>query len=127
MTKMRHAAALALGIAISASAPAAGAQPAPAPGTIWNESEAGWQGVWTRVGRSNVWNAVWTKGNSVVRARLTITTYGNNVFVDRRDTAGPGVGKGCAYNGTLRGNAVTGTYGCDWSRSDIPWRATIAR
>lgn len=97
-------------------------------GTIWNEQEAGWQGVWTRVGKSEKFQAVWTKGSNVVRANLQVQVSGDSVFVFRDDTAGPGVGKGgCKYNGKITGNAVTGQYTCQWSKGWLPWKATISR
>lgn len=97
-------------------------------GKIWNEQEAGWQGVWTRVGRSNSFQAVWTKDNRVVRASLQMTVTGNAVSITRDDTFGPGVGKGgCAYNGTVRGNIIAGDYNCAWSRAAGKWTATISR
>lgn len=97
-------------------------------GSQWNETEAGWQGVWQRAGRSDNWKATWTKGKSVVRADLTISVTGSKVQVERVDTYGPGVGKGmCAYIGTVRGTTVTGDYACPWSKTSLPWRATIVR
>lgn len=97
-------------------------------GTIWNEEESGWQGVWTRVGRSNTFQAVWTKGSQVVRANLQMTVQGNTVSISRDDTLGPGVGKaGCAYTGVIRGNTVSGQYNCAWSSAASTWKATISR
>lgn len=97
-------------------------------GRIWNEQEAGWQGVWTRVGKSNSFQAVWTKGSSVVRANLQMTVQGNVVSISRDDTAGPGVGKaGCAYTGTVKGNTIAGQYNCSWSKAAGTWKATISR
>lgn len=124
--KTRLVSALALGFMGLAVAPEALAQSAPLGGTLWNESEAGWQGTWTRLGTTKDWNAVWTKGDKVVRANLVITFQGNDVVVDRRDFVGPGAGKGCTYNGKIRGRVVTGTYGCDWAPKSMPWKATIA-
>lgn len=97
-------------------------------GTIWNEQEAGWQGVWTRVGRSNTFQAVWTKDNRVVRANLRMIVNGNVVSISRDDTAGPGVGKaGCEYTGTIKGNTIAGDYNCAWSRAAGKWQAVISR
>lgn len=111
-----------------AGANAANAQAAVDLGTIWNEQEAGWQGVWTRVGRSNTFQAVWTKDNRVVRANLQMTVSGNVVSITRDDTSGPGVGKaGCEYTGTLRGNTIAGDYNCAWSKAAGKWKATISR
>ena len=97
-------------------------------GKIWNEQEAGWQGVWTRVGRSNSFQAVWTKDNRVVRANLQMTVSGNIVSITRDDTSGAGVGKaGCEYTGTVRGNTISGDYNCAWSKAAGKWTATISR
>lgn len=97
-------------------------------GSQWNETEAGWQGVWQRSGRSDNWKATWTKGKLVVRADLMISVEGWKVLVEREDTYGPGVGKGtCSYMGTVRGKTVSGEYTCPWSKTTLPWRATIVR
>lgn len=97
-------------------------------GSVWNEQEAGWQGVWRRVGRSNGFQAVWTKGSNVVRANLKMQVTGNTVSISRDDTFGPGVGKaGCMYTGTVRGNTVAGQYNCAWSNGAKPWKAVITR
>ena len=107
---------------------AANAQGAVDLGSIWNEQEAGWQGVWTRVGRSNTFQAVWTKDNRIVRANLQMVVNGNTVSISRDDTFGPGVGKaGCEYTGTVKGNTISGDYNCAWSRSAGKWAATITR
>ncbi len=96
-------------------------------GSVWNEQEAGWQGVWTRVGKSNSFQAVWTKDAKVVRANLTMRLSGNVVSISRDDTMGSGVGKaGCEYTGTIKGNTVSGDYNCAWSRSAGKWKATIS-
>ncbi len=95
-------------------------------GHVWNESEAGWQGTWRRVGNSNAFKATWTHPSGrIVRADLTIGIAGNRVTVIRRDTFGPAVGKGCRYSGMLHGNAVSGSYSCDWARGPLPWSAHI--
>lgn len=125
--RIEIATALALGAMILTTTPAAWAQPAPVGGTMWNESEAGWQGTWTRLGRTNDWNAVWTKGGKVVRANLVIDIRGSDVYVSRQDFEGPGAGKGCAYTGKIRGRIVSGTYGCDWAPNPMKWNATIVQ
>lgn len=127
MIRTEIASALAFGIALAASAPAALAQSAPAGGTMWNESESGWQGTWTRLGRTKDWNAVWTKGGKIVRANLVITIRGNDVQIDRRDFEGSGAGRGCTYNGKISGRIVSGTYGCDWAPNPMKWSATIVQ
>jgi hypothetical protein len=108
-----------LGVTASASADT---------GSQWTETEAGWQGVWVRSGRSDNWKATWTKGNNVVRADLTIIDNGSKIEIEREDTFGPGVGKGrCFYSGTRRGNTVSGEYTCPWSKTTLPFQATIVR
>ncbi|WP_064033424.1 hypothetical protein [Methylosinus sp. R-45379] len=94
-------------------------------GTVWNETEAGWQGSWTRVGKTEKYKAVWTKGDREVRADLTMSITGDAVSIVRRDTSGPGVGKGCQYSGTIKGSNVTGQYSCDWAKGPKPWSANI--
>lgn len=95
-------------------------------GSVWYETESGWQGTWTRLGSSNQFQAVWTHPNgSTVHADLTITMAGNDVSIIRRDTFGPGVGQGCNYNGTIHGQSVSGHYACDWGGQLLPWSASI--
>lgn len=97
-------------------------------GTLWNEQELGWQGVWTRVGTSDRFQAVWTLGARVVRANLQVIVKGNDVIVWREDTAGPGVGRGgCKYTGKISGRSVSGKYSCTWAKRLIPWKATISQ
>ena len=62
----------------------------------------------------------------MVRADLTVTVNGTNVSIVRRDTAGGGVGKGCVYTGKIQGASVAGTYGCDWNKGPMNWKASIA-
>lgn len=95
-------------------------------GSVWNETESGWQGTWTRLGNTNQFQAIWQHPNgSLVRADLAMSVIGNHITVVRRDTFGPGVGQGCNYNGMISGRSVSGHYTCDWSGSSIPWSATI--
>jgi len=92
-------------------------------GRVWNEQESGWSGVWTRRGRSNTFDAVWTvPGRSREQAILTISIRGADVSVSRRQGNGS-----CTYRGILASDmrTVTGTYGCSWSPGPISWRATI--
>ena len=113
-------------LAVMAGAPGAHAQ-AVNLGSVWNEQEAGWQGVWTRVGKSNSFQAVWTKDSKIVRANLMMTLSGKVVSITRDDTMGPGVGKaGCAYTGTITGNTVAGDNKCARSRAAGKWKATIS-
>ena len=95
-------------------------------GTVWMETESGWQGTWQRVGKSNKFNAVWTKGSKdPIRAELTMELKGNTIWIIRRDLTGPSANKGCQYNGKITGRTATGSYTCEWSRDNIPWKATI--
>lgn len=105
----------------------AGAPPAKAQGRMWNLTEGPWQGTWTRVGNSDQWDAVWTKGGQVVRARMTMQVKGAAVTILRRDTMGSMVGKGCIYSGSIKGQAASGTSKCDWSPKPFPWKAVISQ
>jgi hypothetical protein len=100
------------------------ASPADALGRLWQESESGWQGVWTRRGTSNVFDAVWADGSARATAELTITISGNQVTVKRRNKTDSGT---CDYVGTLAadGVTVTGTYSCSWAPGPFDWSATI--
>ena len=54
---------------------------------VWDASENGWTGVWTRRGGSDIFDAVWQKGGSTVKAVLTITVRGNSVRINRRSSS----------------------------------------
>lgn len=99
-------------------------------GMVWNETESGWKGVWTRRGNSNVFDAVWTLGNNVVKGTLTIRLNGNRVTIVRRNSSDS---ISCDYKGTLSRNKrnVRGTYTCWRNRTRLftnrAWNATINR
>ena len=95
--------------------------------TRWDETEAGYTGVWTRRGNSNVFDAVWTRDRQdrrQVTAVLTITNQGNRVFVKRTSSSD---GYLCEYEGTVAadGVTVTGTMRCPGNSTSVPWQATI--
>ncbi len=97
-------------------------------GTRWDESELGWSGMWSRRGKSNVFDARWTLGSRQENAVLTITIQGNTVHVKRQQSPGSSfVGQECDYNGILGADniTVTGTYSCNWASGPFNWRATI--
>ena len=57
-------------------------------GSMWQESENGWSGVWTRRGTSGVFDAVWTLNGRQVTAVLTMTRTGaDTVSIYRMDTS----------------------------------------
>ena len=89
-------------------------------GTEWSESEGGWSGRWTRRPGTNIFDAVWGNGGSEVRATLTINITGDRVTVNRVNASDS---NNCQYEGTLSGNAVTGTYRCTSGGGE--WSATI--
>ncbi len=99
-------------------------------GRVWNESESGWTGVWTRRGNSNVFDAIWRLGGSVVKGTLTIKLNGNKITVTRRNSSD---GINCNYSGTIARNKrnVNGTYTCWRNRTRLftnrGWQATISR
>lgn len=105
-------------IALQCDRPSTGYALADPYGTRWSESEGGWSGDWVRRGNSNVFDASW--GGGSVRAVLTISISGNQVSVDRQSATD---GNNCQYQGTLQGNAVSGTYRCTSGGGE--WRATI--
>jgi hypothetical protein len=99
-------------------------------GRKWIEQEAGWNGVWTRQGYTNIFNAVWTKGRSTVKALLTIQINANKVTIDRRDI---GSRARCEYNGLFSYDrkTVAGAYTC-WNDGGVQyykgnWNARIQR
>jgi len=58
-------------------------------GSVWQESENGFSGVWTRRGTSDVFDAVWDNVNGrQVTAVLTMTWTGSDtVSIYRKDTS----------------------------------------
>jgi hypothetical protein len=89
-------------------------------GTRWSESESGWTGDWVRRGTSNTFDAVWRNGGMEVRAVLTVNVSGNTVSVQRVNASDS---NSCVYQGTVNGNAVSGTYSC--TAGGGSWSATI--
>lgn len=92
-------------------------------GNVWDETESGWVGVWTRRGSSNTFDASWrNQTGGTHRAVLTMNVTGNRVTIARQDPGGS-----CNYTGTLGAGTrtVTGTYGCSWAPGPIPWQARI--
>lgn len=95
--------------------------------TRWEETEAGYTGVWTRRSNSNVFDAVWTRDGQdrrQITAVLSITNQGNRVFVKRTSSSD---GYLCEYDGTMAADGVTvsGTMRCPGNSSSLPWQATI--
>ncbi len=91
-------------------------------GRVWYEHEAGWNGVWTRRGYSNVFDATWTKGGTGGTAVLIIDIRGNFVKIERRGNDGTVI----HYTGYLSpdGTRASGTV----QPSDgVTWDATITR
>lgn len=93
-------------------------------GRKWLEQEAGWTGVWTRRGDTNVFDAVWTKDGSQVTAVLQILIDGDNVQVSRTQDSGGNI---CTYQGKIQPDGITviGTYHCTVGTSDWKWQAVI--
>jgi hypothetical protein len=80
-----------------------------------------WSFVWTRIGASGAFSAVWRHSRfGVVRGTVYPTRTGSRIVV-RRPPAG---GVACVYRGSLRGNFVSGTYSCTNGYTG-PWRAWI--
>lgn len=93
-------------------------------GTIWYEEEAGWNGIWTRRGMTNIFDAKWSRiGFPDVSAVLTIDRIEENKFIIKRKNSSDG--NDCDYTGTLEsdGRTVTGEYKC--THGGTRWRATI--
>jgi hypothetical protein len=91
-------------------------------GTQWREEELGWSGVWTRRGKSYIFDAVWTRDGLNVRAVLTLSGAGNTASLHRVDTSDQ---INCDYTGTVNiAETVSGTYHCT-NGGGGHWRATI--
>ena len=95
-------------------------------GTVWYETEGEYNGVWTRRGNSNVFDAVWRHGDKGewVSAVLTIHIFGNSVNIKRRHSSD---GADFNYTGTLSqdGTRVTGTEYRIGAKIGSPWSAVI--
>lgn len=88
------------------------------PGAVWQEEEDAWMGIWTRRSGTNVFDAIWTKGEITVRCVLTITRGGNRVRVVRSDCSD---GSSFMYSGWVVGDTVFGTF------LGGKWHAAIVR
>lgn len=116
--------AVALAGMLIAGTAAADAARADALGLRWVEQEAGFNGVWTRRGQSDVFDAVWAHPSGPRdQAVLRITISGNRVQVIRTQAQG-----NCVYQGIIGANQATvaGTFSCSWApRQTVAWSATI--
>jgi hypothetical protein len=94
-------------------------------GRVWYEQEGPYDGVWTRRGNSNVFDAVWTWGSNRVTSVLTINIVGNRVTVYRHRGSD---GHEFTYRGTLSGNG-TAVHGTVTGGPGVvsPFSATISR
>jgi hypothetical protein len=94
-------------------------------GTVWHSKELGWDGVWTRRGNTNVFDAVWTKGPHTVTAVLTMEIRGSNLHISRRHGSD---GVDFDYTGALVANdtKAIGSYSAAVVFGGR-WEATITR
>ncbi len=83
-------------------------------------NEGGYNGVWTRRGTSNEYDAVWTRGRQTIRGVLSITTQGNRVMIRRLQSTDNVT---CDYEGTVAadGATINGTYSCG-GVSNLTWQ-----
>ena len=93
-------------------------------GTVWDESENGWTGVWTRRSGTSIFDAVWTNNGSRVTAVLTMTQTGPaTVAIHRKDTS---ASLEVDYVATLGPDGtVTGTATIKDNGFVFPWTAHI--
>ncbi|MFD7522065.1 hypothetical protein [Paenibacillus chitinolyticus] len=91
-------------------------------GTVWHEKEGSWNGEWRRRGDTNIFDAKWTSGGSMVTAILEVHLSGNFVTILRRNSSD---GNNCDYIGTISpdGKTLSGTYNCGGKQYN--WNATI--
>jgi FkbM family methyltransferase len=83
-------------------------------GAVWIEEESGWAGVWTRRGRSELFDAVWTKNGKRMEAVLRIRIDGDLVTLTRKGSSHGA--DDMTYLGTKDGSRVSGSYpGGRWS------------
>ena len=99
----------------------------PSLGTVWDEMENGWTGVWTRRGASDAFDAVWTKqGEGKVSCVLAVAVTGPKVTVQRRNC---NIAADADYEGTLEtdGKTITGTGKLLRGGAAFHWLATIRK
>jgi len=100
-------------------------------GDRWDEKEGAWRGTWTRRGKTNTFDAVWTKPTALgglskarVTAVLTMTLSGDTVKIRRTQASD---GSTCDYQGKFsqQGSATTvsGTYSCSNMKGTAAWSA----
>jgi hypothetical protein len=82
--------------------------------------EGGYNGVWTRRGNTNEYDAVWSRGRQQITGVLSVTTQGNRIFIKRLQSTD---GVTCEYEGTVSadGTTINGTYGCG-GVSNLSWQ-----
>lgn len=98
------------------AAPEAAADPL---GRVWEETEGGWKGIWTRRGTSNIFDAAWVgPGGEQFRDVLTMTLDGNRVTIRRRKVSN------LVYKGVIRGNNTASGTASDGNASGT-WKAVI--
>jgi hypothetical protein len=94
-------------------------QPADGLGTVWDEMENGYEGVWTRRGTGDTWEGRW--GGSYT-ALLTITRGTDGAIrVDRRGA------DNCVYKGSIASDGVTvaGTFECEINKGPYTFKAVV--
>jgi hypothetical protein len=98
------------------------APPADALGHVWDETEGGWKGVWTRRGDTNVFDAAFAHpdGRKVTTVN-SVTLNGNSITIKRTKSSDDNL---CTYTGILVGASLSGTYECI-GHSPGRWQVTI--
>ncbi|MBL8206255.1 MAG: hypothetical protein JNM09_18610 [Blastocatellia bacterium] len=83
-------------------------------------TEGGYNGVWTRRGNSNEYEAVWTRGRQQINGVLSITTQGNRIYIKRLQSTDNQL---CEYEGIVSADGVTinGTYRCS-GVTNLAWQ-----
>jgi hypothetical protein len=90
-------------------------------GRVWEETEGGWRGTWTRRGDSNVFDAAWTGPNGEKAGDiLTMTLNGNRVTIRRHNLPNHVYTGVIGPDGQAEGTANDG-------RTTGPWKAVIRR
>jgi hypothetical protein len=98
------------------------APPADALGSVWDETESGWKGVWTRRGATNVFDVAMAHPAGAKMTTVNSVTINGNIITAKRTASSDG--HLCTYAGILAGATVSGTYVCNDNVSR-QWQATI--
>jgi len=90
-------------------------------GRIWLVQESDYLGIWTRRGKSNVFDAIWLLIKDGLHAELTINEPAGKTIEIKRTDRGKALG---SYRGTLATNERVYSGTVDWSKQ-VSWTSNV--